>query len=139
MRMIFVLIGSALLGGCGSNGSLAAQDQIPHLQISKAEDGSSCNLVFAVSVPQGEEDLRGNYVHVAATDRSGRIVGRIERGMNGTMFQAGYKTTVRFPIQAPCEQVVGVKIYTFAFMRPNGAYFPGQDRYTLELEGLQRR
>ena len=111
---------------------------MPQLQISKTEDGDSCKAVIQVSVPPGP-DRRGNYVHIAFVDRSGQIIGRIDQSQRNEMYQAGYTSSMTFPLKDRCVNVVGVKVYSFALARPDGGLYPGFDRYNLKLEGLESR
>ena len=131
-RLTIPLVCACALVGC------AAVFESPALKISKVEDGEFCKLMIAVSVPRGE-DRRGNYAHIAVTDRTGRIIERVDGSMSDRMFQAGYTRTMSFPFKARCADFVGVKVYSFSFMKPDGGLYRGYGRYTLQLDGLEAR
>jgi len=129
LRWILPILVVSCVVGCATMAS-----QAPLVRISKVPDGQTCKLALAVS-NRYSADVEGNYMDIALTDRTGRILQR-QQGYFQHLFQSGYTTSISFPVRAGCDDIAGLKVYSLGFMRPGGGLFPGGERYELELVGF---
>lgn len=130
LRLILTALIIGYVSGCATVPSHA-----PLVKVSKTPIGQSCRLQLAIT-NRYSGDIEGNYLSIAVTDKTGRILEKAEGKFSKYLFQSGYTTTVSIPIQVGCDSIAGLKVYTLAFERPDGSIFPGYNNYHLELVGF---